>query len=349
MKKKVAVLHAQVPFVYGGAEIHINNLVENLRLRGYDAELISMPFKWYPVHELLNSALLWRLADLSEANGQKIDLVIGTRYPTYVVEHQNKILWLLHQHRVAYDLYENYEWAGLKHIEGGPEARNKLREIDNRAIKECKRIYTNSQNVANRLKKYNGINGEKLYHPPLLVGRYKCESYGDYILSVGRLDKIKRVDLIIEAMKYTDNKLKLKIAGTGPEMESLKKFAAKLGLESRVEFLGFVSNEDLLELYANALAVAYPPADEDYGYVTLESFLSYKPVLTTEDSGGPLEFVEHGINGLVSETNPEAFGENIMLLYKNRNKCREFGEIGYKKVKDITWDNVIDKLTQTLR
>lgn len=348
-KKRVGVLHAQVPFVMGGAELLAQNLVNQLKKREYMAEIISLPFKWYPVNELFNSAMAWRMVDIEEANGQKIDLVVATKYPTYVARHENKVLWLLHQHRTAYDLYDKEQWAGLKFIPGGAEARNKLIDIDNKTIIECKRSYTISQNVTDRLKRYNNIDSEKLYHPPLLEGKYKCDSFEGYILSVGRLDGIKRVDLIIKSLKFCDKKIKLNIAGIGPETENLKKLTNELGLSSQVNFLGFVDNDNLVELYANAFAVCFPPLDEDYGYITLESFFSKKPVITTVDSGGPLEFVKNDVNGFIVQPNPEAIGASIQKLYNNKKKCEEFGIRGYEVVKNITWDNVIDKLTETIR
>src|SRR5688500_3452218 len=102
--QRIAVCEAQVPFVKGGAEYLVRTLVQQLRARGYDAERVSIPFKWYPKEELLSHAAAWRLVDLSEANGRSIDLAIGTKFPTYFVRHPNKVVWLVHQHRAAYEL-----------------------------------------------------------------------------------------------------------------------------------------------------------------------------------------------------------------------------------------------------
>ena len=67
---RIVVCEAQVPFVHGGAEVHVRELVRELRARGYQAELVSVPFKWYPKEEILPHAAAWRLLDLSESNGQ---------------------------------------------------------------------------------------------------------------------------------------------------------------------------------------------------------------------------------------------------------------------------------------
>ena len=63
--------------------------------------------------------------------------------------------------------------------------------------------------------------------------------------------------------------------------------------------------KEKIDLYAKALAVIYPPIDEDFGYVTLEAMLARKPIVVCLDSGGPLEFVRNGENGLIVEPNAE--------------------------------------------
>lgn len=348
-KKKICVLHAQVPFVRGGAELLVETLTEELRKRDFDAELVALPFKWYPNSSLLDSALAWQTVDLTESNGQKIDLVIATKFPTYCVRHPNKMLWLMHQFREAYDLCGNQEYSGLDTIPGGAQTKRRIQHIDNTMIPECRAVYSISRNVTNRLKKFNGIDSVPLYHPPKHVGKYRFGEYGDYIFSVGRLDPKKRVDLLIKALTYCDSGVQAYIGGRGPEMENLKKLAAALGVGDRVKFLGYVSDEDLLKLYAGAFAVYFAPLDEDYGYITLEALLSGKPVVTCVDSGGVLEFVGQEKGGLVSEASPEGIGENIDRLYRDKKKCGELGDLGYRKVKDISWDEVIDRLTQTIR
>jgi hypothetical protein len=85
--KTVVVCEAQVPFIRGGAEALSRELVREFRERGYDTELISIPFKWYPKTELLPHAAMWRLLDLSESNGRPIDLLVATKFPTYFARH----------------------------------------------------------------------------------------------------------------------------------------------------------------------------------------------------------------------------------------------------------------------
>lgn len=348
-KKKVAVLHAQVPFGRGGAEYCAENLVKNLIRRGFDAEYIKLPFKWYPNEVLLDSFLIWRMADITEADGHKIDLVIPMKAPSYVIKHPNKVTWLMHQHRAAYDQKDNEQMSGLNTVPGGDKVIEAITNIDNTTIRESRAIYAHSQNVANRLMRYNGIEATPLYHPPALAERCKAGAFGNYIFCVGRLEKMKREELLIKALPYCDKRIRVKIAGKGPELEPLRKLAQELKVQDRVDLLGFVPDENLPDLYANALAVCYPPVDEDYGYVTLEAFLSQKPVVSCHDSGGVLEFVRDGESGFITDADGEHLGQCFEELYRNKKLARDFGREGYERTKDISWDNLIDELTKTIR
>jgi glycosyltransferase involved in cell wall biosynthesis len=343
--RTILVCEAQVPFVHGGAEIHVRELVRELTLRGYLAELVSVPYKWYPKDEILPHAAAWRLLDLSESNGMPIDRVIASKFPTYFVRHPHKVAWLIHQYRAAYELCGTV-YSDFSHTEQDVGLRETLIRLDTEMLGECRSIYTNARNTASRLEKFNGLAAEALYHPPRLAKRIRSGEYGDYLLSVGRIESVKRVDLIVRAMALVDEGLQLVIAGDGTQRENVERVADELGVSDRVSFLGTVDDEQLLDLYADALAVAYPPFDEDFGYVTLEAFLARKPVLTCADSGGPNEFVVDGVNGRSTEPTPEAYAEAIRAIAADKAKAARMGDAGFDRARQITWDGVIEKLVQ---
>lgn len=340
--KRVGITFPQVPFVKGGAEIFVETMQDNLKARGYKTEIITMPFKWYPMDELYNNMAMWRNMDFTESSGEKIDYLIGTKFPSYFAKHPNKLLWLIHQHRSAYDqLNSQYSEFNSKVLE-----TKKFREVDTKILEESKKIFTISQTVTDRLKQFNDVDSEVLYHPPKLAGNYYVDQFDDYIFTISRLDPLKRIDLLIEAMRYTNKNVKCLIGGVGPEQEKLKKLISKYNLSDRVKLLGFVNDEEMLKLYANSLGVYFCPIDEDLGYITLEAFLSKKPVITAKDSGGTLEFVRHEESGYIINPQPEELAESINKLYANKNMAKEFGMNGFNKVKDITWDNAMDRLVK---
>jgi glycosyltransferase involved in cell wall biosynthesis len=347
--KTVLVCAAQAPFTVGGAEILVQELSLNLRRRGFKVDVANVPFKWYPVSELVRQALAWRLLDVSESNGEPIDMVIPTKFPSYLVRHPRKVAWLFHQHREAYDLYGT-PYCSFRDTPEDRQVREAIHTMDSRALGECRAIFTISKNVAGRLGRYNGLPGEALYPPPHHMGRYRCDGYGDFLFYAGRLDPLKRLDLAIDALARVSSGAKLKIAGKGPLESELKKRAERAGVADRVEFLGFVSADELVDLYARCRAAYYAPVNEDYGYVTVEAFLSGKPVVTTQDAGGPLEFVSHGENGLIAAPEAGAVADAIDELWRQPEaRLREWGEQGRRRVADIGWDHVIDTLTAALR
>ncbi|MFQ5857337.1 MAG: glycosyltransferase family 4 protein [Anaerolineae bacterium] len=346
--KRIAICVAQIPFVRGGAEIHVESLARELRRRGFEVDIVSLPFKEYPRSQLLKSCLIWHLIDLTESGDSPIDLVIATKFPSYVVRHPNKVTWLIHQYRQVYDLFGT-EHSDFTNLPEDRRFRAMIRRIDNESLAESQRIFTNARNTASRLARFNGLHGEPLYHPPKHDGRYRNDGYGDYVFAVSRLDPLKRLDDLVRAMAHTRPDVQCRIAGTGPMEHELRRLAVRLGVRDRVEFLGYVDDDQLIDLYANCFAVYYAPYDEDYGYVTLEALKSRKPVLTAPDSGAVLEFVEDGEDGFVIPLDqPAIMGERIDQLYADARLAARLGDAGHARVEDITWDYAIERLTETL-
>ena len=341
--QRVLVCEAQVPFVRGGAEYLVRTLVAQLQAHGYDAELVSIPFKWYPKGEMLAHAAAWRLIDLSESNGQEVDLVIASKFPTYFVRHPNKVAWLLHQHRAAYELCGT-EYSDFAHTEEDVGLRETLLTTDNAMLGECRRVFTISRTTSDRLAKYNGLQHAPLHPPPPFGGLFEPGPYGDYILCVGRMESIKRPDLAVRAMPHVDRPIRLVLVGDGTQRQRTEELAEQLGMSDRVSFAGTLDERALVGLYAGALAIVYTPFDEDYGYVTLESFLARKPVITTSDSGGPLEFVRDGVNGMIVDPSAEAIAAAVNQLAKDRARAARLGDAGFERARLVTWDGVIEKL-----
>jgi glycosyltransferase involved in cell wall biosynthesis len=338
---RIAVCRPQVPFARGGAEIFTDRLVDELRARGHDADLVSVPFKWYPGTRVLTQAFLWRMLDLEEADGQRIDLVVATKFPSYVVRHPEKRVWLVHQFRQAYEL-DGTELGQFGDSPDDRAIRRKVQALDRVALGEASRLFAISQNVANRVETSTGLAAEVLPHPPQAL-EYRCENYGDFVLSVNRLDRAKRIDLLIEAAA-SDDSLEIVIAGEGPDRERLERLARERGLNGRARFTGRIGESELADLYARCLAVYYAPVDEDYGMVPLEAFLSEKPVLTTTDAGGPLEVVSDGSTGLVVTPDVAEIARALGWLREHRDEAATYGRAGKAIATEVTWDRAIGRL-----
>lgn len=340
--RRILVADAHVPFVSGGAPLMVQGLVAQLRRR-YEVETVEVPFRPEVKSTILSQAAAWRLLDLTSANGRPIDLLIATRFPSYCARHPRKVAWVTHQHRAAYDLCGT-EYSDFTHGEDDVAVRRALIDVDRRTLGECRHVFTIARNTAARLKRFNDVDAETLYHPPPLADHLHEGPLGDYVLAVSRLEPVKRPALAVRAMAHVPPGVNLTIVGEGSEREALEKLAADVGVASRVTFVGAADATRLAELYAGALAVIYTPFDEDYGYVTLEAFLARKAVITARDSGGTLEFVTNRVSGLVTDPAPEALGLAITALANDRALAGALGQSGWEIARTVTWDGVVERL-----
>jgi glycosyltransferase involved in cell wall biosynthesis len=336
------VAEARVPFVRDGAELHVQSLVAQLRRRGHDAESVTLPFNGRK-DELLDQACAWRMLNLSTSNARPIDMLIATRFPTWFARHPRKVVWLIHQHRAAYELVGT-PYTDFTDSEPDIQLRHQIAVLDSRMFAECERVVTNSRNTAKRVEHFNGVSARPLYHPPPLAGRLREGAYGDYMLAVARLEPLKRIDLVIRAIAQVSSPVRLVIVGDGSLRIELQREAAALNVGHRITFAGSLWGDSVADLYAGALGVVYAPFDEDYGYVTLEAFLAAKPVITTTDAGGPLEFVRDGANGFVCEPEATSLAAAIDRLAADRALAERLGRTGRHAAETITWDGVIEQL-----
>jgi glycosyltransferase involved in cell wall biosynthesis len=343
---RVAVVTNQVPFVRGGAEALAEWLCSKLEEHGHQAQLVRIPFMWSPAPKVLEHALAARLIRL-----RGVDRVVAMKFPAYFVPHDDKVLWLLHQFRQAYDLWGT-TYQDIPDTAAGRGIRDAIVAADNAWLPEAKRIYTNSQVTKDRLRRFNDLDSEVLYPPLLDPASFRSGDYGDYVFCPGRITAGKRQHLLVEALALTRTQVKVRIAGAperAEDLERLEQLAAKHGVGHRLELVPrFITEEEKRTWMAGALACAYLPYDEDsYGYVTLEGFESRRPVITCTDSGGILELVRDGTTGIAAEPEPAALAIAMDDLMADRAAAKRLGEAGFGLARSlgIGWDRVIEKLT----
>ena len=377
---KIAIIGpSPVPFTVGGVENllwGLNNWInENTP---HSSELIKLPSKENSFWDLIDS--YW---NFSRLNLDHFDMVITSKYPAWMVKHSNHICYLQHRLRGLYDTYHftglsqdvprsNKKINELVHLMDnqsinlnaffdlvydlknssisqeyfsfpGPFIRKIIHYLDNEGLKEVRRFYCISETVKKRTEYFpQGVIPTVVHHPPF-ISSYKTNNY-DYIFTASRLDGPKRIDLLVKAMQHVQSDIKMKIAGTGPQEDALKSMAAN---DPRIEFLGFVNNEELTELYSNALVIPFVPYEEDYGLITIEAFMSGKPVITCTDSGGSNEFVVNGETGFSVSPDFQALAAKMDYFASNPKEAVRMGNQGKSRVQNITWDNVVSHLIGT--
>jgi glycosyltransferase involved in cell wall biosynthesis len=217
-----------------------------------------------------------------------------------------------------------------------------VQELDRRALGEATRLFATSANVAGRLERSTGLVAEVLPHPPQALPYRGAPSQG-FVLSASRLDRAKRIDLLLEAAAL-ERGFDVVIASDGPDRERLEEIATARGLDGRVRFEGRVDPERLAELYATCSSVFYAPVDEDFGMGPYEAFLSGKPVITTTDAGGPLDVVHDGSTGRVVAPEASEVAAAAVWLRDHPEDAVAYGRAGKAIAAEVTWDRAIGRL-----
>ena len=332
-KLRVAILGATPLFSdKGGAERLYEGIKNGFVELGFLVDLIIIPADEITFNNILKNYQYCRELDLTD-----YDMVVSTKVPTYAVHHKNHVLFLVHTIRVFDDLFpgafDDLNQKQFKH-------RAIIHQLDFEAIQGIKSVYSMAHEVKNRLYRWIGVNSEVI-HPPLGFDNFKSGQTGDYFFLPGRLHKWKRVDLVIRAIKLSSLPLKLIIAGAGEAENSLKDLADG---DPKITFLGKISDSELIEYYANCLAVPFVPSHEDYGYITLEAFASEKPVITCRDSGEPIYFVQNYHTGLVVDSTPEDLCRALEWFYLNKYEAAKMGKNGKKFIVGMSWKRVAERL-----
>jgi glycosyltransferase involved in cell wall biosynthesis len=346
---RVIVASVRTPFVQGGAEIHAEQLIKALLAAGHQADLVTIPLDAGNPERIPDQMLACALMDLEEVNGVKVDRLIALKFPAYLMPHPNKVVWLMHQHRPAYDLWNN-SLGNLHNAARGVIVRDIIRRADAKMCQEAKRLFTVSENVTRRLRDFWNVDSTPLYHPPAEADLFYCaDEVGDYIFFPSRISINKRQDLALRALARTRHPVRLRFGGAADDPsygERLKRSAREIGVDSRVDWLGFLSEEEKRDTYARSLAVVFPPFDEDYGYITLEAMLASKAVITCDDSGGPLEFVMPDKTGLITPANPDNLAAAMDTLWQDRELAKKLGRAGRDRydVLGLSWTKVVKQL-----
>jgi len=319
----------------GGAERFFAGLCEALRDAGLNAEILEVYNNESDFEQIKKSYLRFYDLDLARFDG-----IISSKAPSYVAQHSNHVCYLMHTIRVFYDMFDSTFRQPTPEI---LKQRSLIHALDTAALRRPRRLFAIGREVAERLHRFNGLNATVMRHPSPLAGLH-AGAY-EYFFLPGRLHRWKRPHLAIEAMRIVMADCKLIVAGTGEDEARYRQLGAG---DRRIRFVGRVSDAELADLYAGALAVIFTPQNEDLGLVTLEAFRSGKPVITCTDSGEPARIVEDGISGIVCQPEAAALAAAMEHLARHPDRARQMGQAAAASIADLTWTKIAANLRNAL-
>jgi glycosyltransferase involved in cell wall biosynthesis len=342
---KVLVVNNMAPFVWGGAEELAVHLQRAIAEAGHEAEILRVPFRWEPPAVIPSQMLLVRVLELAN-----VDRVIALKFPAYLIRHPHKTVWLLHQYRQAYDLYESGD-SNLRAGELGAEIREVIAGADHESFGEARRIFANSDVTRDRLARFSGVEADILRAPLNDAELFAGGASDGYVFAGGRINAAKRQHLLVEALAAVPAPLRLVIAGPpdSPDDEArLRRLVEVHGLEDRVTLdLGFLPRRRVADYVNRALASAVLPYDEDsFSYVAMEAAAAGKPIIATEDSGGVLGLVSHLATGWVAEPDPESLADGLAWFAAHPTEAARLGDGARQRWTDLalTWPATVERL-----
>jgi glycosyltransferase involved in cell wall biosynthesis len=335
----IAIVTSSPAATEGGHLVIARALVQAVRDAGHAATLIVTPDFGFG-----RTVATYR-ANRAASPGA-VDQVISLRYPSYAIDHPRHVCWLNHTMREYYDLWPRFS-ATLSW-------KNRIKESGRRVLlhaadawllkRNVTEVVAQSKTIQKRLRDDFGLEVDALWPPPP-QRPYRCDGYDGDILVVSRLTPLKRVDLLITALaEPVARQVRVTVAGDGESASALKATAERLGVADRVNFMGRITDEEMMGLLASCRAVCFTPLAEDYGFVTIEAFASHKPVLTCQDSGGPTELVADGVTGFISAPEPAALALAVARVADDRRLAETMGAAAGAFARTLTWDAVVRRL-----
>ncbi len=374
------------PHVIGGLGRHVAELVPELARQGVDVHIITpVANEGEAGLEIENGITVHRVFVPSFTSDQNIyDKAIAVNEA--LMPYAQKLadaFDILHVHDwlmsfMALELQQNWQTAlvatihaterGRGHGHISNDLQRAIDEAERNLIQEADQIIVCSHYMADEVRNFfhvpsrrlevvpNGVNISDLMIPDtadeIQAFREKYAEPDDLIVfSVTRLVHEKGIHRLVEAAPtILDNcsRVRIIIAGKGPEADNLKQQVDHLGISSRVNFVGFISNEDRNRFYKIATCAVFPSLYEPFGIVALEAMALHCPVIVS-DVGGLSEIITHGENGItVYPDNAESISWGVARYINYPELGERCGERAFKHVELLYNWGRIARLTRAI-
>ncbi len=368
----------------GGMSVYVRRVATELGKLGHRVDIFT---RSHDSHEdrVIKLGINTQLIHLKAGQGRRLDKL--ALYP-HLPEFTANLEAFRKSHNLNYDIIFSHYWlsglvgemtqklwqvphlimfhtlAAVKNTIGGNEPEMRL-TLEKHLCESCDRVIVPTEREKNNLISFYGAHPNrisvipcgvnlKLFQPlPKDAARIHLGLNGfKVILFVGRIERLKGIERLIQAVNLLKNSTSLRLLIIGgdeqnePEMTRLKKLVQKLGLQEVVNFLGVVSRERLPLYYSAADVTAVPSYYESFGLVALESLACGTPVVAT-DVGDLRHIIQPGVSGYIAEKGgPDELAEKISLILTTAPSRPDPTRLIRKSVERFDWANIAQKINQ---
>jgi glycosyltransferase involved in cell wall biosynthesis len=345
----------------GGAELHLHEVFGRIAARGNDVDLLCSGFPEASRDAVLDGIRVRRVGSRFSfplhvrgeyealAAEREYDIIVEdlNKIPLYTPRWKPRRLVVITHHLFGATAFreESLAVAAATWLAERPLGRG-YRGVDFEAVSVSTRDDLVSRGIpSNRIRViYNGVDVESLTPDPNVRSKIPLFSY------LGRLKRYKRVDLVIRAFALLDGRdARLEIAGKGDDRDRLEALVAKLNIEDRVRFLGYITEQEKRELLRRSWATILASPKEGWGISNLESAACGTPVIAA-DSPGIRESVVDGDTGfLVAGSDVAAYAAAMRGLLDSPEMVTTLGTNARRFAETFTWERAAAETLEHLQ
>lgn len=368
----VVILHPEID-TFGGAERVVLRIAQFLASLNHDVKVLTTSykadrtyegfrqldvevFKSIPksIHLLEPYCLFRRLLAFYSLHLPDCDVVIAHNFPSSIIalRYPRRIIWYVHDalQKEINNYRDRMRRCGILMYVYAYIRSVLVSYLLKRIVYSSGYVIYNSEFVKNDLvSSFGKPRGCMVNYCGVDVESFEPRKpHERYVLVVAPLRKEKRVELSIQVIEFLPPEFRMVICGDGPERDSLEETARAYGIHDRISFKGWVSDDELRDLYSGCFCVLCTAREEDFGLVPIEAMASGKPVVCVNE-GGFKETVKNGINGFLTASTERALAEKIVTLIEDQDLYRKMCENARKEATKYSWEKHFETLNRVLK